>query len=81
MTDTAVLCQRLGPNLAALLSSDAQRADALAVFGLIADADGPDIARAWLVGMNPLLDDRPPLTVIRDGGTAAVLAAATAYLT
>lgn len=31
--------------------------------------------------MNPLLDDRAPLTVIRDGDTAAVAAAATAYLT
>ncbi|MEV8523199.1 hypothetical protein AB0451_03425 [Streptomyces sp. NPDC052000] len=82
MTDQpAALRQHLGPNLADLLSTDAQRADALAVFGLIAAADGPDIARAWMVGMNPELDDQAPLLVIRDGDTAAVLAAAHFYLT
>jgi hypothetical protein len=78
---TAGVRAALGPNLAALLPEPAQQADVLAVFGRIADVDGPDVARAWLVGMNPLLDDRAPLTVIRDGGTPAVLAAANAYLT
>lgn len=78
---TAAVRAALGPSLAALLSSDAQRADVLAVFGRVADAEGADMARVWLVGMNPLLDDRAPLVVIRDGGTAAVLAAATDYLT
>lgn len=80
MPDTA-LRRHLGPSLAALLPEPAQQAAALAVFGRIAAVVGPDVARAWLVGMNPLLDDRAPLVVIRDGGTAAVLAAATDYLT
>jgi hypothetical protein len=71
----------LGPGLSALLPADAQQSAALAVFALIAATEGPDIARAWLVGMNPLLDDRAPLAVIRDGDTAAVTAAAHAYLT
>lgn len=79
MTDTVRAA--LGPGLSALLPTGTQQADAMAVFGLIADAEGPDIARAWLVGMNPDLDDRAPLAAIRTGDTAAVIAAAHAYLT
>lgn len=40
---------------------------ALQVALMIEAADGPDVARAWMVGMNPILDDEAPASVIRDG--------------
>ncbi|MFE4867672.1 hypothetical protein [Streptomyces sp. NPDC056682] len=82
MTDAspaAELRAALGPGLYDLLSTPAQQADAITVFRLIADVEGDHLARAWMVGMNPHLGDRAPLLVIRDGDTAAVIAAAHAY--
>jgi hypothetical protein len=78
MTD--IIRAALGPGLAALLPAETHDA-ALTVFRLIADAEGADVARAWLIGVNPLLDDRAPFDVIRDGDAAAVIAAARSYLT
>jgi hypothetical protein len=40
---------------------------ALQVGGAIADADGPEIARAWFQGLNPQLDDRSPARLLREG--------------
>jgi hypothetical protein len=68
-----------GPRLAATLT-DPQAADLAEVFGLIADAEGPHIARAWCIGRNPHLDDVTPIAAIQDGRTSDVLAAVHAYL-
>jgi hypothetical protein len=59
-----------------------------AVFRLIRNAEGVDIARAWMVGMNPHLEnhsacrtpDGNPLTEIGLGYGREVIAAARAYL-
>lgn len=42
--------------------------------------EAPATVRAWFAGMNPVLGDRPPLLVLADGETAAVLRAARAFL-
>ncbi|MFJ2961217.1 hypothetical protein ACIPIC_02770 [Streptomyces collinus] len=69
----------LGPHLAAQLTGP-QAADAYHAFRLIADAESPAIARAWLIGMNPDLADASPLTTVLAGRTADVMAAARAYI-
>jgi hypothetical protein len=53
---------------------------ALQVALMIADADGAAIARSWLQGLNPQLDDRSPARMLREGdvqevGPAVVAAA------
>ncbi|MEV8311817.1 XRE family transcriptional regulator [Streptomyces flavidovirens] len=53
---------------------------ALQVFQLIQDAESLYTARAWLIGMNPQLDDQPPLTVIAEGRFRDVMVAARAYV-
>lgn len=53
---------------------------ALQVFQLIQDAESLHTARAWLIGMNPQLDDEAPLTVIADGRFRDVMVAARAYV-
>ncbi len=49
---------------------------------LLTLAEDEETARAWLLGMNPILRDRPPLTVIGDmpDGSERVMGAARAYL-
>jgi hypothetical protein len=51
---------------------------------MIADADGPEVARAWFQGMNPQLDDRSPARLLREGDLdevgPEVLRAARAFL-
>ena len=46
---------------------------------LLNNAEGDDTARAWFIGMNPILNDQAPVLALRDGNTAAVLAAAQAF--
>jgi len=57
---------------------------ALQVVLPIAEADTPEIARAWLQGLNPQLDDRSPARLLREGDLeqagADVIAAARAFL-
>ncbi|WP_240138805.1 XRE family transcriptional regulator [Streptomyces sp. MUM 178J] len=53
---------------------------ALQVFQLIQDAESLYTARAWLIGMNPQLEDEAPLTVISDGRFRDVMVAARAYV-
>lgn len=53
---------------------------ALQVFQLIQDAESFHTARAWLIGMNPLLEDESPITVIADGRFRDVMIAARAYV-
>jgi hypothetical protein len=49
---------------------------------LLSLAEDEGTARAWLLGMNPILDDRAPLAVLPDSpdGAARVMGAARAYL-
>ncbi|WP_030561843.1 hypothetical protein [Streptomyces aureocirculatus] len=53
---------------------------ALQVFQLIQDAESLYTARAWMIGMNPQLQDEAPLTVIADGRFRDVMVAARAYV-
>lgn len=34
---------------------------------LIAERDTPAVAQAWFQGLNPILDDRPPALLLREG--------------
>lgn len=67
----------LGPALAALLADDVHRRQLLDIRVLIAD---DDLARAWLIGMNPMLDDQSPLSFITTGCGAEALAAAREFV-
>ncbi|MGC9494861.1 XRE family transcriptional regulator [Streptomyces sp. WG7] len=53
---------------------------ALQVLQLIQDAESLYTARAWMIGMNPQLEDEAPLTVIADGRFKDVMVAARAYV-
>lgn len=50
------------------------------VFSLIAEAEGEQIARAWMIGMNPHLNDESPLLALKEGRAAEAIRAARAYL-
>lgn len=75
------LSAQFGPRVAGLLGSPRERALAVEAFDLVASSyrrDGDAIARAWMVGMSPQLDDQSPLDAIAAGHGDAVLAAARA---
>ena len=44
--------------------------DALRIAIFLSRADGPETVQAWFQGLNPQLDDRVPLEVLRDAGRA-----------
>lgn len=69
----------LGDTLVDLLD-DGQQYTAHRIMHRIVDREGAAIARAWMIGMNPHLDDRAPILAIIDGGAPDVEAAASAYL-
>lgn len=50
------------------------------LFFSIASSESEHIARAWMIGSNPLLDDDTPITAIREDRFKDVTAAATAFL-
>jgi hypothetical protein len=50
------------------------------VLQLLLSADSAYVARAWLVGTNPQLDDEAPIEAIRDGRFRDALIAARAYI-
>lgn len=62
--------------------SERRLRDAYQIAMLISANDSDGTVRAWLVGMNPLLGDRAPATVIaeREDGAALALGAAKAFL-
>ncbi len=62
--------------------SERRLRDAYQIAMLISAYDSDNTVRAWLVGMNPLLGDQAPATVIaeRADGAAQALAAAKAFL-
>jgi hypothetical protein len=57
---------------------------ALQVAAMLAEAESPRIAQAWMQGLNPQLDDRSPARLLRDGDIdevgPAVIGAARAFL-
>ena len=57
---------------------------ALQVASMLAEAEGPRIAQAWMQGLNPQLDDRSPARLLREGDVdevgPAVIGAARAFL-
>ena len=57
---------------------------ALQVAAMLADAESPRIAQAWLQGLNPQLDDHSPARLLRDGDLdevgPSVIGAARAFL-
>ena len=62
--------------------SERRLRDAYQIAMLIASCDSDSTVRAWLVGMNPLLGDCAPATMLaeREDGAARALAAAKAFL-
>ncbi len=50
------------------------------VWRTVAEAEGPSVALAWLVGSNPLLGDATPVTYVRDLKAVDVLGAAQAFV-
>ncbi|GGS08645.1 MULTISPECIES: XRE family transcriptional regulator [Streptomyces] len=50
------------------------------IFKLIENGENPHTARAWMIGMNPQLEDESPLQAIADGQFKDVMAAARSYL-
>jgi len=50
------------------------------VLQLLLTVDSPHVARAWLIGMNPQLDDEAPADVIREGRLREALVAAQAFV-
>ncbi|MEU6331456.1 hypothetical protein ABZ851_29895 [Streptomyces sp. NPDC047049] len=86
MDPTALfLVAQFGPKLVAEFLDDAdKRRHARDTFHLIASnyrREGGAIARAWMSGMNPHLDDDAPFLVIGAGRGAAALDAARRHVT
>lgn len=50
------------------------------VFHLLQNDESPHTVRAWLVGVNPQLDDETPVDAIREGRQKDVVVAAKAYI-
>lgn len=50
------------------------------VFEMISAAEGDDVARAWMIGMNPHLDDESPILTLQQKRCAEVLRAGRSYL-
>lgn len=80
MTTAEFLAAALGPHLTARLATVEQREAARQVFTRIAAAVGEETARAWMVGANPHLCDRSPISALRTGRHREVSAAADHYL-
>jgi hypothetical protein len=54
------------------------------VAAMLAQFDSPEVVQAWLIGLNPELDDQAPIGLLRDGDIEAdgkrVLSAARAFV-
>jgi hypothetical protein len=57
---------------------------ALQVAGMLSESESPEIAQAWMQGLNPHLDDRSAARLLREGDVQevgpAVIGAARAFL-
>lgn len=65
-----------GPNAA----QEARLRTAYEAFTLIASREGPHIARAWMIGVNPHLDDSNPILCIAQDRYHNVLEAAQVHI-
>ncbi|MFG2296162.1 XRE family transcriptional regulator [Streptomyces sp. NPDC048603] len=63
-----------------LPASEQRLRAALSVIQLIQNAESLYTARAWMIGMNPQLEDQAPAQCIADGRERDVLVAARAYV-
>jgi hypothetical protein len=50
------------------------------IFRLLTTVESSHVVRAWFAGLNPLLDDTSPATVIREGRFREAAAAAKAFV-
>jgi hypothetical protein len=62
------------------IEQEARLRTAHQVSQVIAEREGPQVARAWMLGMNPQLDDENPILCIAADRHHDVLLAARAYL-
>jgi len=82
----ASLTDRLGPTFTAALTSgtagpaDPRLAFALRIFRMIEAKEGGDVARAWMIGGNPMLGEDTPITAIRERRFSEVEATAANHL-
>jgi hypothetical protein len=61
-------------------SAEGRLSVAFYVFRLLSDVESSHVVRAWFAGLNPLLDEKAPATVIREGRFQEVVAAAKAFV-
>ncbi|WP_409239443.1 XRE family transcriptional regulator [Streptomyces sp. PA5.6] len=61
------------------IDSESRMRAACQIFTFIANCENPHIARAWMMGMNPQLEDDSPIEAIADGRTKEVMAAARSF--
>ncbi len=54
--------------------------DTFQVVELLAEVEGPEVTRAWFIGMNPQLNDAAPAQEIAAGNVRDVMAAARAFV-
>jgi hypothetical protein len=53
-------------------SSEARLRFAYQIARMLADRDDPKVVQAWLIGLNPELDDRAPLRLMRESDLKSV---------
>ncbi|WP_326783545.1 XRE family transcriptional regulator [Streptomyces sp. NBC_00151] len=61
-------------------AAEARLRDAIQIFNVIQQSESVYIARAWMIGMNPQLEDMAPAQCIADGHARDVMVAARAYV-
>ncbi|MEU5397507.1 XRE family transcriptional regulator [Streptomyces tibetensis] len=61
------------------IDSESRLRAACQVFNFIANCENPHIARAWMMGMNPQLEDDSPIEAISVGRHKEVMAAARSF--
>jgi hypothetical protein len=54
--------------------------DTFQVFEILSFVHSPEVARAWLMGMHPELDDAPPAEALSNGRSREVMALARSYI-
>lgn len=60
--------------------ADKKLRDVYQVVRLLQTGDSAHVVRAWMIGMNPQLEDESPSDAIREGHSRAALVAAKAYI-
>ncbi|MEU3226212.1 XRE family transcriptional regulator [Streptomyces sp. NPDC006976] len=61
------------------IDSENRMRAACQVFAFISDCENQHIARAWMLGMNPQLDDDSPIEAIAEGRFKEAMAAARSF--